>query len=249
MRGFDASFVEKYRARRAAQAAGEVPSPTPPARALPQSAPPPARALPQSASATRGPSGRASATRGAGAGAPVPDPAARVRIVGIDTSLRCTGLAVIDAIGSTPRFVDCRPIPNPARRTLPECLVRIADALEAYLDEFRPDEIAMEGIFFCKNARTSLILGHARGVVVATCARRGLPMHEYPPARVKRAVTGSGSATKDQMQRMMQSVFGLPALPQEDSADALAIALTHLHERRIAALARGLRLPDPRALR
>ena len=248
MRGFDASFVEKYRARRAAQAAGEVPSPAPPSRALLQSASAP-RGPSGSASAPRGPSGRASATRGADAGAPVPDPATRVRIVGIDTSLRCTGLAVIDAIGSTPRFVDCRPIPNPARRTLPECLVRIADALEAYLDEFRPDEIAMEGIFFCKNARTSLILGHARGVVVATCARRGLPMHEYPPARVKRAVTGSGSATKDQMQRMMQSVFGLPALPQEDSADALAIALTHLHERRIAALARGLRLPDPRALR
>ena len=229
MKGFDASFVEKYRARRAAQAAGEEPSPAPP-----PSAP---RGLPRRAAAP---------PRDA---VPAPDPSARVRVVGIDTSLRCTGLAVVDAVGARFEFVDCRPVPNPARRTLPECLVRIADVLEAYLDEFRPDEIAMEGIFFCKNARTSLILGHARGVVVATCARRGLPMHEYPPARVKRAVTGSGSATKDQMQRMMQRVFGLPDLPQEDSADALAIALTHLHERRLAALARGLRLPDPRALR
>ena len=180
---------------------------------------------------------------------PPPDPAARVRVVGIDTSLRCTGLAVVDAVGARFEFVDCRPVPNPARRTLPECLLNIADTLGAYLEEFRPDEVAMEGIFFCKNARTSLILGHARGVVVETCARRGLPMHEYPPARVKRAVTGSGSATKDQMQRMMQRVFGLPELPQEDSADALAIALAHLHERRLAALARGVRLPDPRALR
>ena len=173
----------------------------------------------------------------------------RIRVAGIDTSLRCTGLAAVDATGSRISFVDCRPIPNPARRPLPECLVHIADMLEAYLDEFRPDEIAMEGIFFCKNARTSLILGHARGVVVAACARRGLPMHEYPPARVKRAVTGTGAATKDQMRRMMQRVFGLPELPQEDSADALAIALTHLHERRLSALARGLRIPDPRALR
>ena len=117
-------------------------------------------------------------------------------------------------------------------------LVRIADTLDAYLDEFRPDEVAMEGIFFCKNARTSLVLGHARGVVVATCARRGLPMAEYPPARVKQAVTGTGRATKGQMQRMMQRVFALPDLPQEDAADALAIAMTHAHARRLAAAAR-----------
>lgn len=228
MKGFDAGFVERYRARRAAQAAGE-PSPAPPAPAAP-------RGLPLRAAKAPG-------------RPPEPDPGARVRVVGIDTSLRCTGLAVVDAVGANFAFVDCRPVPNPARLSLPECLVRIGDALEAYLDEFRPDEIAMEGIFFCKNARTSLILGHARGVVVATCARRGLPMHEYPPARVKRAVTGSGAATKEQMQRMMQRVFGLPDLPQEDSADALAIALAHLHGRRLSALARGLRLPSPRALR
>jgi len=228
VKGFDARFVEQYRARRAAQSAGE------PAPARPSPAPP--RGLPHRMRATPEVD-------------PAPDPNARVRVVGIDTSLRCTGLAVVDAVGANFSFVDCRPVPNPARLSLPECLVRIGDALEAYLDEFRPDEIAMEGIFFCKNARTSLILGHARGVVVATCARRGLPMHEYPPARVKRAVTGSGSATKDQMQRMMQRVFGLPSLPQEDSADALAIALAHLHERRLSALARGLRIPSARELR
>ena len=164
--------------------------------------------------------------------------AGRVRILGVDTSLRSTGLAVIEAEGARMDFVDCRPIRNPARLTLPECLVNIAETLERYIDEFKPDEVAMEGIFFCKNARTSLVLGHARGVVVATCARRGLPMAEYPPARVKQAVTGTGRATKDQMQRMMQRVFGLPELPQEDSADALAIALAHAHSRRLAALRR-----------
>ena len=135
-------------------------------------------------------------------------------------------------------FVDCRPIRNPARLSLPECLANIAETLERYIDEHAPDEVAMEGIFFCKNARTALVLGHARGVVVATCARRGLPMAEYPPARVKRAVTGTGRATKDQMQRMMQRVFSLPEPPQEDAADALAIALAHAHARRLAALRR-----------
>ena len=225
MRGFDASFVERYRARRARQSSDAIPSAP--------SAPPSAKPVPCSGLQPRVPgsvSGLQPRVPGPGS-RPQPPPRTRVRVLGIDTSLRCTGLAIVDAVGADMSFVDCRPIPNPARLSLPACLVRIADTLDAYLDEFRPDEVAMEGIFFCKNARTSLILGHARGVVVATCARRGLPMHEYPPARVKRAVTGSGSATKERMQRMMQAVFRLPDLPQEDSADALAIAMTHLHAR------------------
>ena len=211
MRGFDAAFVERYRARRA----GAEPPPRAPF--------------------ARGPfalgGARDNFVRGC----------APVRIVGIDTSLRCTGLAALEDPGSgDPVFLDCRPVPNPARRPLPECLVEIADRLAVYLDEWAPDEVAMEGIFFCKNARTALVLGHARGVVVEICARRHLPVHEYPPSRVKRAVTGVGSATKEQMQRMMQVTFRLPEPPQEDSADALAIALAHLHERRLAArLARG----------
>lgn len=209
MKGFDSRFLEQYRARRAA---GE---PAPPPRA-PRAAFRPALPF-----------------------VPANGSPERVRILGVDTSLRCTGLAVVESEGTSVRFVDCRPIRNPARLTLPECLVNIAETLERYIDEFAPDEVAMEGIFFCKNARTSLVLGHARGVVVATCARRSLPMAEYPPARVKQAVTGTGRATKDQMQRMMQRVFGLPQLPQEDSADALAIALAHAHSRRLAALRGG----------
>ena len=205
MRGFDARFLEQYRARRAA---GE---PAPPPRAP------------------------RAAVRAALPFAAAPGPA---RILGVDTSLRSTGLAMIEADGPRMRFLDCRPIRNAARLSMAECLVNIASTLERYLDEFKPDEVAMEGIFFCKNARTSLVLGHARGVVVATCARRGLPMAEYPPARVKQAVTGTGRATKGQMQRMMQRVFALPDLPQEDAADALAIAMTHAHARRLAAAAR-----------
>lgn len=161
-----------------------------------------------------------------------------VRVMGVDTSLRCTGLAILDcAKGSqTPVLVDMRPIPCAAKLSLPECLVKIADTVNAYLDEFVPDEVAMEGIFFCKNARTSLILGHARGVVVAACARRNLPIFEYPPSRVKRALAGTGSATKFQMQTMVQHMFGLDELPQEDSADAVAMAVTRLHERRFGGI-------------
>lgn len=208
MKGFDARFLEQYRARRAA---GE---PAPPPRA------------------PRAP------VRAALPFAPAPAAAGPVRILGVDTSLRSTGLAMVEAAGTDVRFLDCRPIRNPAKLSMAECLVNIAETLERYIDEWKPDEVAMEGIFFCKNARTSLVLGHARGVVVATCARRKLPMAEYPPARVKQAVTGTGRATKGQMQRMMQRVFALADLPQEDAADALAIASAHAHARRLAAAMR-----------
>lgn len=218
MRGFDAAFVERYRAMRSAGAAeGRQPA----------------------AAAAGRRSAAAHTVRGVlsrgGAGDALVGGNAPLRVVGIDTSLRCTGLAAIEDGGMGPVFLDCRPVPNPARRSLPECLVEIADRLNEYLDEWAPDEIAMEGIFFCKNARTALVLGHARGVVVETCARRHLPMHEYPPSKVKRAATGVGSASKAQMQRMMQTVFKLREEPQEDAADALAIALTHLNERRLTA--------------
>lgn len=208
MKGFDARFLEQYRARRAA---GE-PAPPPRARRAPVRA-----ALPFS---------------------PAPAAAGPVRILGVDTSLRSTGLAMVEAAGTDVRFLDCRTIRNPAKLSMAECLVNIAETLERYIDEWKPDEVAMEGIFFCKNARTSLVLGHARGVVVATCARRKLPMAEYPPARVKQAVTGTGRATKGQMQRMMQRVFALADLPQEDAADALAIASAHAHARHLAAAMR-----------
>lgn len=215
MRRFDAAFVARHRARLAAGVGAPAPRLSAVARRL-------------GAGCATAPMGDASAA----------DPAAPVRVMGVDTSLRCTGLAVVDARGSDIRFVDARPVPNPPRRCLPDCLVHIAETLESYIDEFHPDEVAMEGIFFCKNPRTALVLGHARGTVVLVCARRGLVPREYPPASVKRATTGTGSATKDQMQRMMQRLFGLRELPQEDSADALAIALTHIHERRIALLRR-----------
>ena len=155
MRGFDAAFVERYRA---ARAAGEVVAP----------------AGPSAVAAARRPA-RGLLSRGGKGDFLVPGDAP-LRVVGIDTSLRSTGLAAVEDAGRGPVFLDCRPIPNPARRSLPDCLVEIADRLGEYLERWAPDEVAMEGIFFCRNARTALVLGHARGVVVATCARRSLPM-------------------------------------------------------------------------
>lgn len=165
-----------------------------------------------------------------------PSPEKPLRILGIDTSLRSTGIAILESDGRTERCLDLRPIRNPANRSLGECLVHIRKTLAEYIEQWNPDEAAMEGIFFLKNAKTSLILGHARGVVVETCAEHSLNPAEYSPTRVKKALTGGGSATKSDMQRMVMRLFSLPELPQEDAADALAIALAHLHARRFAAL-------------
>ena len=156
---------------------------------------------------------------------------AKLRVLGIDASLRSTGLGIVESAAGALRMVDCRPVKNRPGAPLSQCLLNLAETLRTHLAEFKPEEAAMEGIFFCKNARTALLLGHARGVLLAVCAEAGVPVCEYPPTRVKQAVTGTGSATKDQVQRMMMRTLALPELPQEDAGDALAIAITHLHAR------------------
>lgn len=110
-----------------------------------------------------------------------------------------------------------------------ECLRRLSDGLAEIIERTRPDAVAIEGIFFCKNVRTAVVLGEARGVVIAACAARGLPVYEYAPRRVKQAVVGFGGAGKEQVQKMIRALLALSETPKEDAADALAIALCHLH--------------------
>ncbi len=92
-----------------------------------------------------------------------------------------------------------------------------------------PDEVVVEGTFFSKNANTAMILGEARGVVIAECASRDIPVYEYSPRKVKLAVVGTGTASKQQVAHMIQRMMGLIEVPQNDAADALAIAMCHLH--------------------
>ncbi len=160
-----------------------------------------------------------------------------VRVLGIDTSLRSSGLGVVDAAGSALRLVHQQTVATPARQPLSACLRRLDEALGALLAEYRPEVAAIEGIFFCKNVKTAVILGEARGVVIARCAAAGVPVYEYPPRRVKQALVGHGDADKEQVGRMVMRLLNLQDLPQEDAGDALAIAICHLHTRTsIAAL-------------
>lgn len=156
----------------------------------------------------------------------------RVRILGVDTSLRSTGLGVIDVDGANIKHIASTNIHNPAKRSLPDCLKHIREVMEEYISTYQPEEVAIEGVFYSRNLKTTLILGEARGVVICCCAEHNLPIYEYSPKRVKQATTGTGTAIKEQMQRMIAARLALDTLPQSDAADALSMALTHSHARR-----------------
>ncbi len=154
-----------------------------------------------------------------------------VRILGIDTSLRSSGVAVIEVSGQSMRALAYGNIKNKPKLKHSECLAAIHREIDKLITEFSPDEVAIEGAFFSKNAKTAMILGQARGTVLALSALRSLPVYEYSPRSVKQAVVGVGSAQKNQVGAMVVRLLGLKEPPQEDAADALAIAICHTHQR------------------
>ena len=150
-------------------------------------------------------------------------------ILGIDTSLRCTGYGVVEQKARTPLALRFGVIKTPAAKPHSECLRRLYDGISIILAENHPDVCSIEGIFFCKNVRTAVTLGQARGAVIAACAMAGVPIYEYSPRRVKQSVVGFGGAHKSQVAALVGRMLNLPSLPTEDETDALALALCHLH--------------------
>ena len=152
-----------------------------------------------------------------------------MRVLGIDTALRSTGFGVVESKGNRFSGVDYGTIKNPQSRSHSECLKHLHGELVGVLSRTRPEVAAIEGGFFFKNARTALVLGEARGVVIAACATFGIPIYEYSPRHVKQALTGFGSAEKDQVAKMVASLLGLQEIPGADATDALAIAIAHIN--------------------
>ena len=150
-------------------------------------------------------------------------------ILGIDTSLRSTGYGVLSAEGSRMRCVDCGNIPNKASLPLTGCLRAIHAKVAELIATHRPDVIAIESVIYGKNAGTMLVLGEARGAVLTAAVDAGVPVYEYEPRRMKRAICGNGLAEKEQIQRMVKTLLGLADLPQNDAADALGLAICHVH--------------------
>jgi crossover junction endodeoxyribonuclease RuvC len=151
-----------------------------------------------------------------------------VRIFGIDPGSERTGFGCIETDGTRHRIVLCGAITVPAPSTFPDKLLRIHRRLAALLEECRPDCVAIENLFHATNVRSALKLGHARGVAMLAAVQAGLPVVEYTPAEIKRAVVGYGRADKSQVQQMVTLLLGLSAPPASyDAADALAVAICH----------------------
>ena len=150
-------------------------------------------------------------------------------VLGIDTSLRSTGFGVLSVEGSRMKALDWGNIPNAAKVPLSECLRKIHDRIESLIAEHHPDVMAIESVIYGKNAGTMLVLGEARGAVITAAVKVGLPIYEYEPRRMKKAVCGNGLAEKEQIQRMIRVLLNLPEVPQNDAADALGLAIAHVH--------------------
>jgi len=153
-----------------------------------------------------------------------------VKIFGIDPGSERTGYGCIEVKGSRHVLIICGSISAPARSTFPDKLKHIHTDLAALLDRYRPDCVAVENIFHARNVRSALKLGHARGIALLAASEAGLPVAEYTPAEIKRAVVGFGRAEKHQVQQMVKLLLGLETPPSpHDAADALAVAICHVH--------------------
>ena len=157
------------------------------------------------------------------------------RVLGIDVSLRSTGLAVVESRGTALRALDYRTIRIPAARPRSACLCALSAGLAEVIGTFQPNAVAIEGAFYHKNVKTAAVLGEARGAAIAACAGAGLPVYELAPRRVKQAVAGYGAAEKTQVRAMVMKLLALAEEPQEDAGDALALAVAHLQARSVHA--------------
>jgi crossover junction endodeoxyribonuclease RuvC len=169
-----------------------------------------------------------------------------VRIFGIDPGSERTGFGCIESVDGRHRLVECGCLSGPPAATFPEKLKAIHAGLRDRLERHRPDCVAIEDIFYARNVRSALRLGHARGVAILAACESDLPIAEYTPAEIKRAVVGYGRAEKPQVQQMIKLLLGLEVAPSpHDAADALAVAICHLHHGTgpIAERARAERAP------
>jgi crossover junction endodeoxyribonuclease RuvC len=161
-------------------------------------------------------------------------------VLGIDPGLATTGYGLVEGDGQRLELVAYGVVRTPAKTPIARRLLQLHDELAEILREYRPDEAAVEELFFSTNARTAIVVGEARGVVILTLAEASLPIAEYTPLQVKQAITGYGQADKAQVQQMVSLLLNLRYVPQpDDAADALAISVCHHHSAKLAALLEG----------
>ena len=154
------------------------------------------------------------------------------RILGIDPGLLHTGWAVIDIAGSSRKYIASGVILPPTKASLPERLAFIFNGVAKLCDDFNPNECSIEIIFVNKNSKTTLLLGHARAAAITAVAVKNIPVFEYEPNKVKKALTGMGHADKEQIYKMLSILLPTAHPKTADESDAIAIALTHANTSR-----------------
>lgn len=160
-----------------------------------------------------------------------------MRAIGIDPGTAITGWGVIEGEGQHLVMVACGAITTTAGTPLPRRLQIIYRELTQIIGQWQPETAAIEELFFSKNAKTALAVGHGRGAAMLALANAELPITEYKPLEVKQAITGYGGADKQQIQQMVKLLLGLDQAPRpDDVADALAVAICHLHSARLKLL-------------
>lgn len=150
-------------------------------------------------------------------------------MLGVDPGTRVTGYALVHRVDGRPRLVECGVIRTARDADLAHRLVEIHRGVCELIERHDPTCMAIEGVFTGRNARTAMVLGHARGVLVLAAALRDLPVHSYPPREVKKCVVGTGAASKEQVAYMVRQHLRLKSVPEPaDAADGCAVALCHL---------------------
>ena len=154
-----------------------------------------------------------------------------MRVLGIDPGSRFMGYGVVEERDGKLQHV-AHGVIRAGEGALEQRLRRIGEELRRAIVLFRPESVAVEGVFTLRNPRSALILGHARGVALLVAAEGDLPVHEYPPARVKRAVGAGGAAGKEAVARMVRTFLQIGPVERADASDALAVAICHLNASR-----------------
>ncbi len=163
----------------------------------------------------------------------------RSLVLGLDPGTATLGYGLVAVEGERVTYVACGVIKTSSGDPIELRLRRLYSELKDLMERYRPSEVAVERLFFARNARTAIAVGQARGVALLAAAQAGAPVSEYTPLQIKQAVTSYGRADKVQIQEMVRVLLGLQERPEpDDAADALAVAICHVHCSRFASLAR-----------
>lgn len=154
-----------------------------------------------------------------------------MRVLGVDPGTLRTGVGILDTRGNSYLLVHSTVIKSPATLPISQRLLEIYRNLKSLIATYKPEVLSLETVFFGKDLRAMVKIGEARACAMLAASEQGLVVVEYAPARIKQSVTGNGQATKDQMQHMVKTLLSLKTFPGPDEADALAVAICHLHSK------------------